>query len=464
MLLGNVAIVGRPNVGKSTLYNAITNAKVTSITSNFKGVTRDFLCSYVKQLSEGVEKEFFLFDTGGYETKEMYFQPFSKNLVWKQTQLAIAKADVVVLMFDATEGVHVYDKDLVQYLRKEKKKVIYVVNKIDGIEKEYLAWNFYKLGIKKIFPISSAHKRGLSPLKESICEALSAAYTNSAQYKKFDEKKCVKLSLIGRPNAGKSSILNRIIGEERSLVSDIAGTTRDSIDTYFKYDNNPYLLIDTAGIRRKTKINEFLEQESVFRSLQAINRSDVILYVIDAVEKLTDQDVRLINLALKRYKPVILIVNKWDLIKNKHNKSQEEYKSYLKTMILKDISYIPVHFISCLENKRVHNIMKLVQNIVEQNTKKAKTSVVNEVMTSLVSKHTPRVMRHLSKRTKFYYASQISTTPPTIIVKCNISDDIQESYKKYMQRVFKESLGFKDIPIRVIYKGKKSSEKIPLDD
>lgn len=458
MQTGNVVIVGRPNVGKSTLFNKLTGSK-KSIVSNKKGVTRDFLTEKVTLDETG--KSCFLFDTGGYETDDINFQPFSKNLVWKQTEQAIDKADLVVFLLDGKEGLQAFDKDILDYLMKKEKPIIPVINKIDGLEKETLTWEFYELRVDSFLKTSAAHSRGLKLLKEKISSELDTLKLKK-NHKFNDEAK--KLALIGRPNAGKSSILNRLLGEERSLVSHVAGTTRDSVDGYFTYNKEDYLIIDTAGIRRRTKIKENLEKASVIKSIQSIENADLVLFVLDATEEITDQDIRLINLAVNRYKPTLLIVNKWDLIEDKDSKTLQKYKLKLQETILKDRSYLPLHFISCKKNLRVHNIMPLVEKLMAQTAKKAKTSQLNEVIQELVHKHSPRIIKHLSKRTKFYYAAQISTCPPTIVIKCNVAKELQESYKKYIMRSLKKELGFLDIPIKIIYEGKdKEREKKELE-
>ena len=453
MIRGNVAIVGRPNVGKSTLFNKLTGSR-KSIISDKNGVTRDFLVEILR-LEEG--KECLLYDTGGYETKDINFQPFSDNLVWQQTKYAIEKADVVIFLLDGKAGLQPFDKDLLNYLLKEQKPLIPVINKIDGIEKESLTWEFCELRVDSFLKISAAHKRGLLPLREAINDKLDSLPLKS---KAVDEKKADKLALIGRPNAGKSSILNRILGEPRALVSEISGTTRDSVDSFFAYNNKDYKLIDTAGIRRRTKIKEDLEKASIIKSIENIEQADLVLFILDATEQITDQDIRLINLAVRRYKPILLVVNKWDLIENKGNNTQQKYKEDLKFSILKDLSYLPIHFISCKHNLRVHKIMPYVEKLLEQTQKKVKTAALNEFLQETVKNHSPRIMKHLSKRTKFYYAAQIRTSPPTIVIKCNVAKDLQSSYKKYLMRSIKKEVGLEEIPIKIIYEGKdKEKEK-----
>ena len=456
-LLGNVALIGRPNVGKSTLFNKLVGSR-KSIVSNKRGVTRDFLAE--RMTIKDTDKACLLFDTGGYETDEINFQPFSKNLVWQQTEHAIEKSDLVVFMLDAKEGLQPFDEDILNYLIKKEKKILCVINKVDGKEKETLTWDFYSLRIDSFISVSAAHSRGLLNLKEKIFEELESLQVKKKTNCKYYEG-VKKLALIGRPNAGKSSILNRLLGEERALVSPLAGTTRDRIDGYFTYNQKDYQIIDTAGIRRRTKVKEHLEKASVIKSIESIEEADLVVFVFDATEEITDQDIRLINLAVNRYKPTLLIVNKWDLIENKETNTLKFYKRRLEELILKDRSYLPIHFVSCKLNLRIHKIMPLVEEFLEQTAKRAKTSEVNELIQRLVHKHSPRIIKSLSKRTKFYYATQIKNCPPTFVIKCNVAKELQTSYKKYILRSFKEELGFADVPIKIIYEGKEKKEKDP---
>ena len=449
MIRGNIVIVGRPNVGKSTLFNKLTGSK-KSIVSNKSGVTRDFLIE-ILSLDKAEDKECLLYDTGGYETKDVNFQPFADNLVWKQTKHAVDKADVVLFLLDGKAGLQPFDKDLLNYLLKQNKPIVPVINKIDGKEKESLSWEFCELRIDNFLKISAAHNRGLRELKEVLLEKLEALPLKS---EKIENAEAKSLALIGRPNAGKSSVLNRLLGEERALVSEISGTTRDSVDSFFNFNSKRYRLIDTAGIRRRTKIKEDLEKASIIKSIENIDRADLVLFVIDATEQITDQDIRLINLAVRRYKPVLIVVNKWDLIEDKDSNTQQKYKEDLKYSILKDLAYLPIHFISCKHNLRVHKIMPYVEKLLEQAATKVKTSELNDLLQEIVRTHSPRVIRQFSKRTKFYYAAQIKTCPPTIVIKCNVAKELQESYKKYLMRSIKQKMGLAEVPVKIIYEGK----------
>ena len=449
---GRVVIIGRPNVGKSTLFNCLTRSN-SSIISNIPGVTRDYL-SQVVFYNENKDSGYTIYDTGGYEGDSYCFEP----LVWKKNQGIIDKADLILYMFDGIQGVQTFEKDLLDYIRKNNKEVIYVVNKIDGKEKESLSWEFNRIGVMDPVLISAAHRKGIPALKEEIKLRLNK-FDLKVQTKSFDEGEdsITKVALVGRPNVGKSSILNRLLSEERALVSNVPGTTRDNIDTLLNYNGKPYLIIDTAGIRRPSKVKEEIETASVGRSLRAIDRADVVIIVVDADNGIVDQDARLINLAVKRFKPVLLIVNKWDLITSKGANTQEKYRSNLRSKSLKDMSFIPIHFTSCVKNLRVRKMMDHVEQLIAQKKKIASTPLINKILQDMVAKHPPRLICNSTKRTKFYYATQLRTTRPIFIVKCNVSKDIQVSYKRYMLRVFREKLGFKDIPLQMKFEGKTDS-------
>jgi len=459
MIQGIVVIVGRPNVGKSTLFNCLTRSG-DAIVSPIPGVTRDRLYGTGYYEKEDLYEGFTLIDTGGFETDDFKFQPFSENLVWRQTELAIKDAHLVLFMFDGKNGLHFHDKDIIADLQKQGKRVLFLVNKVDGIEQKTVLWEFLSTGLTEdqLFPISAAHNRGVGELREAIKEELQAIRAESNEKLKAKVKSTevpTKIAIIGRPNVGKSSLLNRIVGEERCLVSPIAGTTRDHVDTEILYHQKPYLLIDTAGIRRKTRIKEYLESQSVVRSLIAIDRADIVLLVIDAKEGLTDQDIRLVNLSIERFKPVLIIVNKWDLIPEKTTNAVRDYKHTIYNYALKDAHYIPIHFASCLENQRVHKIMGMVEEIKAQTERRVNTAAVNEALEKMVKAHTPHLIERSGKRFKFYYATQVEKSPPTIVIQCNRADDVMESYKRYIMKCFRQELGFTNIPFRIFYRNKK---------
>ena len=450
MIQGTVAIVGRPNVGKSTLFNGLTRTR-NALVDNQPGVTRDRLYGQV-YFDDFQERGFLLIDTGGFETDDLNYQPFADNLVWQQSELAIQEADLVVMVFDGRAGVHQHDAELVRYLARKNKPVLFVVNKLDTPERDSLMFDFYQLGVESMIPVSSAHMRGIGDLIEAIEKSFENIPELNADKRRI-KVQGTRIALVGRPNAGKSSILNRLLGEDRSLVSDIAGTTRDSLDTPLMYNQKQYVLVDTAGIRRRSRINDKIESLSVMRSMQAIESADIVLLVLDATQSLTDQDARIADLASSQYKGMAIIVNKWDLVPDKDNSSMQNYTNFLRER-LRLLSWIPVLYVSCLENQRVHKIMALVEDITQKFERRVDTRSVNNALRTMVNEHTPSLLKATSKRVKFYYGTQVKSSPPTLVIFCNVAKQIQESYKRYMINRFREELGFQDVPLRLIFRDK----------
>ena len=449
---GIVAIVGRPNVGKSTLFNLMTRTN-RAITDNQPGVTRDRIYGICERWNGS---GFTVVDTGGFETDDVKYQPFSENIVWKQTEAAILESDLVLMILDGKEGFNPHDKELLKYLRSINKKVIFALNKIDGIEQQTALWDFLELvGNEEVYPISSAHNRGVTEFIEQVQETLNEIIK---KHKRIETSGAIKVALVGRPNAGKSSILNRLVGEERSLVSEIAGTTRDSLDVRITYNKQSFVLVDTAGIRRKTKILDKIESASVTRSLRAIDEADVVVLVIDAIQGITDQDARLANLVVDRYKPLLIVVNKWDLVPEKDTNTTKVYAENIKNFYLTDMAFLPIIFVSCLENQRVQNILAQVDQLHKMANQRIPTARVNEIMLKIVDSHNPAVVRKFSKRIRFYYATQVRSNPPTVVLMCNIAEAAQESYKRYVTNQFRDLLGFEHIPIRVILRDKKAKQ------
>lgn len=454
MIQGIVAIVGRPNVGKSTLFNKMTKT-TQALIDDRPGVTRDRLYGTVESVFDE-ENGYVVVDTGGFETEDLYFQPFSKNIVWEQTETAIRDSDLVMMVFDAKAGLHPHDRQLVQYLKELNKKVVYVVNKVDGPEHESLSWDFYELGIETVYLSSAAHSRGLWEISEAIETQL--ALMHDLKTMKRHAADAVKIALIGRPNAGKSSILNRLCGEERSLVSEVAGTTRDPVDTPIVYNKKSYVLLDTAGIRRRKKIFDKIEGLSVMRALRAIEDADVVIIVTSADEGLSDQDCRLASLAADKFKPVLIIVNKWDLIPDKETNTARDYESTIHDK-LKDIAYAPVLFTSCKENQRIHRIMAVVEELAASYAKRVPTAKLNATLQQAILEHTPALVKRYNKRVKFYFATQVSVCPPTIVIKCNVAQEIQESYKRYLVKRFRQELEFGKVPLRVFFRDKAEEQQ-----
>lgn len=451
MLRGIVAIVGRPNVGKSTLFNALTGTK-RAIVDDQPGVTRDRLYGHV---SDENGEGFTLIDTGGFEEGDGEYQPFSENLVWRQTMCAIDEADVVILLLDGREGLQLQDKDLVQYLTRANKRVLYVLNKVDDPSMDVALWEFYGVGIQEVLAISATQKRGVGRVVGRITQELRRL-PNLSKTVAYDQ--ATKVALIGRPNVGKSSILNRLLGEERALVSDIAGTTRDSLHSQLMYQQQPYVIIDTAGMRRKTRIQEKLEGLSVLRSIRAIEEADIVALVIEAETGMTDQDLRLANLAISRNKAVMIVVNKWDLVTEKNANSARDYAKELRELALRNLDFVPIHFISCLKNQRVHQLLSHIETLAQSYNKRVETARVNEVLQRLVDTHTPQLIKKYKKRVKFYFGTQVSSKPPTFVIKCNVAGEIKESYRRFLANRFRESFALQNVPIRLIFRGKTRQE------
>jgi GTP-binding protein len=455
MINGTVAIVGRPNVGKSTLFNCMTRSR-NALVDDRPGVTRDRIYGTV-YFDDYEENGFLLIDTGGFETEGFYYQPFQENIVWRQTELAIAEADLILLVFDGREGLHPHDRELLNYLRKQQKPVLCVVNKIDHTGVIALSYDFYKLGIDPPLLVSASHSKGIDEVLEAI-EARFEDLDLHADSRKVSTHDAMRIAIVGRPNAGKSSIINRLLGEERNLVSEVAGTTRDSIDSQIAYNQKSYVLIDTAGIRRRSRIKDKIESLSVMRSMQAVERADIAVLVIDAMQSLTEQDARIADLVASQHKGLLIVVNKWDLIPNKDSKSVAEYTTHVREQ-LKLLEWVPILFTSALENQRVHRIMQLVETIATDLEKRIETRRVNEALEIMVAEHTPSLIRAHSKRVKFYYATQVKTKPPTIVVFCNVADEIQESYKRYMSNRYRDILQLQYSPLRLIFRGKDQARR-----
>lgn len=451
---GIVAIVGRPNVGKSTIFNRMTRSDA-AIVDDQPGVTRDRIygtawTTNLDKNDEEIREGFVIIDTGGFETKDLKYQPFSENLVWQQTEAAVRECDLVLFVLDAKSGLHPHDKELIRFLEKQSKPYIVVANKIDGIEQGGILWDFFELGVDEIVRISAAHNRGVGDLKEMVTDRLKTMPNRSRGDQDPD---AVRIAIVGRPNSGKSSLLNRLTGEERAVVSEIAGTTRDSLDTPLSFNGRDYVLVDTAGIRRKSKIDEKIESLSVIRSLRAIDDADVVLLMIDADAGLTEQDARLASLAIDRHKPMVVVVNKWDLVTDKTSNSAKEYAAAIRREI-KSMAYAPIEFVSCKTNQRVHRLWNMIEKLTDQGKHRVETRRVNDALRAMVHEHTPALMRSKARRVKFYFATQVTVSPPTIVVFCNVYDEIHESYIRYMTHRFRKDLGFPDIPIRLIFRPK----------
>jgi len=432
-----IAIVGRPNVGKSTLFNRIARGK-KAIVADEPGVTRDR--NYADVEWEG--RVFTLIDTGG-------FEPVSKDRIFiqmrEQCQLAIDEADVIFFVMDGKEGLTPSDKEIADILRRQNKRVFFIVNKIDGPKHEEKAYEFYALGEERIYPVSSEHRYGIDGLMDDVVNILP---------RRTEEKwsrEATSVAVIGRPNVGKSSLVNRLLGYRRVLVDEAPGTTRDAIDTYFERDGRRYVLIDTAGIRRKSRISLRLEKYSIVEALRTIDRCQVAVLLLDSEEGVTDQDAHIGGFIHEKGKGCILVVNKWDLIE-KDSKTLMAYKKRVYED-LKYLSYAPVLFISALTGQRVPKILDLVDEVAEQAKKRISTSQLNKSFGQWVEHHPPPLYRN--RNVKMNYITQVSSSPPTFNIYTNFPEGAHFSYERYLINQMREAFGFQGVPIRLQFRKKR---------
>lgn len=427
-----VAIVGRPNVGKSTLFNKLVGERA-AIVDNQPGVTRDRLY----RETEWSGTEFVLVDTGGLEPRN---NEFMMSNIKKQAEVAMLEASVILFLVEAKAGITALDEEIATILRKKNKPVIIVVNKVDNMQKQSDdLYEFWGLGFEDMIPVSAEHKINLGDMLDSVIGHI-------AKLEFPEEEEGLKLAIIGRPNAGKSSLTNRLVGSERTIVSDVAGTTRDAIDTAFEYNEEKYVIIDTAGIRRKSKIEEDLEYYSVLRAMKAIGRADVCVMMLDAVEGLTDQDKRIAGIAHEEKKPLIICVNKWDLVE-KDNKTMKKFEEGLR-VDLPFLSYAPILFISAFTGQRVLNILKMANHIYEEYTKRISTGLLNSVLKDAIAVNEPPTRK--GRAIKINYATQISAAPPIFAIFCNHPDLLHFSYIRYLENKFREAFGFEGCPIEFV--------------
>ncbi len=436
-----VAIIGKPNVGKSTFFNYLAGTRI-SIVQDTPGVTRDRI--YAETNWRG--RDFTLIDTGGIE-------PDSDDIILsqmrEQANLAIEMADVIIFLTDIRQGVTAADQEISLMLKKSKKPIVLVCNKADNLEKyQNEIYEFYNLGIGEPHPISAANAIGIGDVLDEIYEHFPKNDKNE------DEGLITKVALIGKPNVGKSSLINKIIGENRSIVSDIPGTTRDAIDTNFKNDKGEYVLIDTAGLRRKSKIKEDIEKYSIIRTMLAIERADVCLMMIDATQGVTDQDTKIAGEAHEAGKGVIIVVNKWDAVEKETN-TIEVYKKEIYEK-LKYLSYAPIIFISAKTGQRVNKLFDLINYVAEQNSMRIKTSVLNQVINEAIAIVQPPSDK--GKRLRVYYGTQVSTKPPTFVIFVNDKSLFHFSYERYLVNQIRKEFGLEGTPVRMIAREKSDKE------
>ncbi len=436
-----VAIVGRPNVGKSTLFNRLVGAK-KAIVLDTPGVTRDRHYGEAKWAGP----PFDLIDTGGFEMVD------SSSIIKQmreQAMAAIEESDLVIFVVDGRTGVTPDDIEVARLLRNSGKACICAVNKIDGQKQDALIYEFYSLGLDQIMPISAEHSRGVSQLLEAVDDTLNlSAFFADLDGEREDE---TRIALLGRPNVGKSTLTNRLLGEDRMIVDSTAGTTRDSIDAPMIIDGERFLLIDTAGLRRKSNIKRWSSEGfSVMRTIRAVERCHVAVVLIDAEEGITDQDAKIIGLTHEKGRALIILVNKWDAVEKDH-KTVEVYKEQINRK-LPFAGYAPILFISGLTGQRVHKLIGLVKQVRENHLFRSSTGPLNRWLEEVIQKHHPPT--HKNRRLRLYYVTQARNAPPTLIFHCNHPEAVHFSYQRYLTNQFREKFGLEGTPIRLVFRGK----------
>lgn len=435
-----VAVVGRPNVGKSTLFNALAGERI-SIVKDTPGVTRDRIYADVEWLNY----TFTMVDTGGIE-------PDTKDIILsqmrEQAEIAIATADVILFMTDVRQGLVDADAKVADMLRRSQKPIILIVNKVDSFEK-YMpdVYEFYNLGIGDPIPISAASRLGIGDMLEEVVKYFP---DGSAEE---EEDTRPKVAIVGKPNVGKSSMINKLVGENRVIVSDIAGTTRDAIDTEIKYNGKEYIFIDTAGLRRKNKIKEEIERYSIIRAVTAVERADVVILVIDATEGVTEQDAKIAGIAHERGKGIIIAVNKWDAIE-KDDKTIYKHTNRIRE-ILSFMSYAEIMFVSAKTGQRMTKMFDMIDMVLENNAMRIATGVLNEIMTEAVAMQQPPSDK--GKRLKLYYITQAAVKPPTFVIFVNDKELMHFSYTRYLENRIRETFGFKGTALKFIIRERKEN-------
>lgn len=437
-----VAIVGRPNVGKSTLFNALAGGNI-SIVKDTPGVTRDRIYADVNWLNTN----FTLIDTGGIE-------PDSRDIILsqmrEQAQIAIDTADVIVFITDVRQGLVDADSKVADMLRRSQKPVILAVNKVDNFEKQMMeVYEFYNLGIGDPIPISATAKLGIGDLLDEIIQHFDDVQLED------EENDIPRIAVVGKPNVGKSSLINKLLGQNRVIVSDIAGTTRDAIDTTICWNDHEYVFIDTAGLRRKSKIKEELERYSIIRTVTAVERADVVIVVIDAVEGITEQDAKIAGIAHERGKGIIIAVNKWDAVE-KNDKTIYKYTNKIKE-VLSYMPYAELLFISAETGLRLPKLFETIDMVLEYRTLRVQTGVLNEIMTEAVAMQQPPSDK--GKRLKLYYITQVSVKPPTFVIFVNSKELMHFSYTRYLENRIREAFGFRGTSLKFIIRERKEKEQ-----
>ena len=437
-----VAIVGRPNVGKSTLFNALAGENI-SIVKDTPGVTRDRIYADVNWLNTN----FTMIDTGGIE-------PDSKDIILsqmrEQAQIAIDTADVIIFIVDVRQGLVDSDSKVADMLRRSKKPVVLVVNKVDNFDKYMMdVYEFYNLGIGEPIPISAASKLGLGDMLDEVIRHFDEEKLSA------EEDETPKIAVVGKPNVGKSSLVNKLLGQNRVIVSDIAGTTRDAIDTVIRWNGKDYTFIDTAGLRRKNKIKEELERYSIIRTVTAVDRADVVVVVIDALEGVTEQDAKIAGIAHERGKGVIVAVNKWDAVE-KDDKTIYKYTNKIRE-VLSYMPYAELMFISAESGQRLPKLFDTIDMILENQSLRIQTGVLNEIMSEAIALQQPPSDK--GKRLKLYYITQVAVKPPTFVIFVNDKELMHFSYTRYLENKIREAFGFRGTSLKFIIRERKEKEK-----
>lgn len=431
-----IAIVGRPNVGKSTIFNRIVGERI-SIVEDIPGVTRDRIYSS----GEWLNHEFNIIDTGGIDIGD---EPFLEQ-IRQQAEIAIDEADVILFLTNGREGVTAADEEVAKILYRAKKPVVLGVNKIDNPEMREQIYDFYALGFGEPFPISGSHGLGLGDLLDE-----AAKHFPKHGQKDYDED-VIKFSLIGRPNVGKSSLVNAILGEERVIVSNIAGTTRDAIDSELTYNGDKYVIIDTAGMRKKGKVYETTEKYSVLRALRAIERSDVVLVVLDGEEGIIEQDKRIAGYAHEAGRAVVIVVNKWDAVE-KDEKTMKEFEQKIREHFL-FLDYAPIVFLSAKTKKRIHTLIPMINTASENHSLRIETSVLNDVIMDAVAMNPTPTDK--GRRLRIYYTTQVAVKPPTFVVFVNEPELMHFSYERFLENRIRDAFGFEGTPIKIYARERK---------
>ena len=439
-----LAIVGRPNVGKSTLFNKLLGER-KAIVDDSPGVTRDRNYGEV----EWAGRKFQLIDTGGLNIDA---EGGLEESVQKQSRLALREADVILFLFDGKGGLNPLDREAVGLLRKEDKPVLFAVNKIDSRQRADNLYEFYALGIDPLFSISAEHGLGISDLMDEVVQQLPNAEESD---EKTEEKAPLRISVVGRPNVGKSTLINRLLGFERSVVDSTPGTTRDALDTPFKLEGEPCLLVDTAGIRRKARINDRLERFSVSHSLRSVDRGDLVIHILDGVEGVTDQDAQILSYACQRGKALLLAVNKWDVV-SKNGADVESYREEVYHQ-LSFLDFVPVAFISASTGYGVRRMLETAGGVLRAYGKKVSTSAMNQALQRIVRAHAAPLSQ--GKPVKFYYGTQTGTRPPTFTLFVNTPQAVPESYQRYLIHQLREHLALEYVPIRLVLRARREEPR-----